>query len=216
MRWQHSLLPFMVGSIVFMGLFFFLASLAHLYYLHEKVAHERIDLQAAFEDYERSVEASDDMRGLAYLRWKTAALLEGDAIARRYHQANSAMLARVWTRYLGFLTGVILALTGAVFILGKLREESSQLGVEGQGYKATLNTSSPGLMLALLGSILIAITLVVPFKIGTRDVPLYLTGGVDRAGTLPQPSPWPGADAGVQDAMDAVKKETELFPEAMP
>jgi hypothetical protein len=170
-----------------------------------------MNLQSSFESFEKAGKITDYQADLAYLRWKTAALLEEDAIARRYHQANSAMLARVWTRYLGFLTGVILAFTGAVFILGKLREEASQLDVEGQGFKATLNTSSPGLVLALLGSILIAITLIVPFKIGTRDVPLYLSGGVNQESTLPPPSPWPAAGTSAQETMDPEKREAELF-----
>jgi hypothetical protein len=48
-----------------------------------------------------------------------AAVLEADALQRRYHQANANMLARVWTRQLGFITGMLLALVGAAFILGR-------------------------------------------------------------------------------------------------
>ena len=102
-------------------------------------------------------------------------------------------MARTWTSYLGYLTGMILALVGATFILGKLKEEVSTLGVEGSGVKATLRTTSPGLALCFLGTVLILGTIMTHNQIELQESgPLYLTSmfvegerGDARPGVLP-------------------------------
>ena len=47
-------------------------------------------------------------------------------IKQRYHQANVLLMAGVRVRYPGLVTGMILALIGAVFVLGKIREERTE------------------------------------------------------------------------------------------
>jgi hypothetical protein len=44
--------------------------------------------------------------------------LERELIARRYDQVNLTVTTRLWTRLMGFITGMILALVGAAFVLG--------------------------------------------------------------------------------------------------
>ncbi len=184
-RWQRKLLPFMMGSILAMGIFFFIASLYQLYYLHHQVAHTKLNLQPLFTQFEEK--SSKVIYGdKEYLQWKVLMLLEEDVVHRRYHQANSVMLARVWTRYLGFVTGMILALVGAVFILGKLQELPTKLEADGQLFKASVYTSSPGILLSVLGTTLMAITLIVPFEIETRDRATYMR---DKAAISDLPSP---------------------------
>jgi hypothetical protein len=203
-RWQQRLLPFMMGSILVMGIFFFIASLYQLYYLHHQVAHTRLDLLPHFAQFEEK--SSKAIYGdKEYLRWKTLMLLEQDVVHRRYHQANSVMLARVWTRYLGFVTGMILALVGAAFILGKLQELPTKLEADSQLFKASVYTSSPGILLAVLGTILMAITLLVPFEIETRDRATY-TGDKVAISDLPPPKKFPESPT-----YDIKIKEEELF-----
>jgi hypothetical protein len=84
-------------------------------------------------------------------------------------------MARVWVRYLGFVTGMILALVGAVFVLGKIREDRTDLGLQHKDFKGTLSTTSPGLVLATLGSILMLVTLLTHHEIDVADGPLYVT-----------------------------------------
>ena len=122
------------------------------------------------------------------VRWKTTILLEQELIARRYKQVNSVILARIWTRYLGFLTGMTLALVGAFFVLGQLRTDTSSLAVKGQGLEAALTTSSPGLLLATLGTILMAISLIVTFDFETRDQATYVQGPASPPVTMPAPA----------------------------
>jgi hypothetical protein len=83
-------------------------------------------------------------------------------------------MARIWTRYLGFVTGMICTLVGAIFILGKLQEPASALSADAVSWKVSLNTTSPGLMLALLGTILMMTTLIVPARIEVEDKAIFV------------------------------------------
>ena len=171
--WQDRLLPLMGVFVVFAALFFAGMSVYELRDLYERVEHEPFPLDKSFAEFEESM-GGEVPRDLAYLRFKASALLEADALKRRYHQANSTMLARVWTRQLGFLTGMLLSLIGAAFILGKLRYEGTHLETEIEGTKGTLKSSSPGIILAVLGTGLMALTISIPFGVETYDVNTYL------------------------------------------
>lgn len=188
-RWQSRLLPFMLGAVIFMTLFFLLASLWVFYDFRLRVADRDVNLAPVFAEYETTQLARGAESLPAYLRWKTTVLLEGELISRRYKQVNSVILARIWTRYLGFLTGMTLALVGAFFVLGQLRTDRSALRIQSTGLQGALETSSPGLVLAVLGTVLMAISLIVTFEFDTRDVPTYLqqqtTPGASTA--LPPP-----------------------------
>ena len=110
----------------------------------------------------------------ACVRWKVLVQLEAYTVAHRYHQANSALIVRAWIKYLGFLTGMILAIVGAVFILGKLSEAPSNLAAEASGWKVSIASASPGLILAVLGTALIIATLLVNPPTGVTDLPTYI------------------------------------------
>jgi hypothetical protein len=102
-------------------------------------------------------------------------------------------MARLWTRYLGFLTGTILAFVGAAFILGKMREERADLAAEGGFGKLTLSTHSPGLLMVSMGIILMLTTILNHPRIDVADAPVYLTAGVSTAQAtreLPPPARW--------------------------
>jgi hypothetical protein len=189
-RWQSRLLPFMLGAVIFMTLFFLLASLWVFYDFRLRVADRDVNLAPVFAEYEAAQLARSTESLPAYLRWKTTILLEQELISRRYKQVNSVILARIWTRYLGFLTGMTLALVGAFFVLGQLRTDRSALQVQSSGLHGALETSSPGLVLAVLGAVLMAISLVVTFEFDTRDVPTYVQQQSlpdAQATTLPPP-----------------------------
>lgn len=167
-RWQDRLLPLMMGMLVVLTAFFFLASLGQLVYLNGKIWEApRVDAQALRVASERGT-LSDAAR------FHALAALEANALERRYHQANVLLMSRVWARYLGFVTGMILALVGAAFILGKLREEMTSLDAGQQGASVSLRSSSPGLVLAVLGVILMSATIVTSEEIRTTDSSIYL------------------------------------------
>lgn len=167
--WQHRLLPLMSRMIVGLTIFFFAASMAQLYYLDtriERVPQPDLARLGIALDTARAAQPTPELRVLASL---DAALLE-----RRYHQANVFLMGRLWTSYLGFVTGMILALVGAVFILGKLREDPTEAAAKGAFGEGTLRTSSPGIVLAALGVVLMITTIVTNHPIQTADSPVYI------------------------------------------
>jgi len=182
--WQRRLLPLMVSMLVALTAFFFVASFIQLYYLQTRIERApQLDLSpamASLDDFERDLKSravKDDVafdNRLDYAKWKTLSLLEANALQRRYHQAGVLLISRIWTRYLGFVTGTILALVGAAFILGKLRETSSSLGAESGLWKMSMTSASPGLILATLGTLLMLATLATNLEMQVNDGPVYL------------------------------------------
>lgn len=172
--WQNRLLPAMLKMVIGLTVFFFAASFVQLFYLQNHMAASTgLDLKSVVPGLE-SGDLADQSR-LEAVRWTGLVALEQYSIQRRYHQANILLMARVWTRYLGFVTGMICTLVGAIFILGKLQEPASALSGEAPSLKVSFTSTSPGLMLAVLGTILMLTTLVVPARIEVEDKATFVS-----------------------------------------
>lgn len=170
--WQRKLLPFMIAMIAGLAIFFFWISVSQLQSVQQKIEQgPTLDLAPALGELERSQLSASDR--LLQVQWQTLALLEQHALEQRYHQANVLLMSRTWIRYLGFITGMILALVGAAFILGKLREDVSDLSVNASGANVALKSTSPGLIMSVLGTGLMLATILVHNEITTRDGPVY-------------------------------------------
>lgn len=173
--WQRKLLPLMTWMVVGLTLFFFVASFCQLYYLHTKIEDgPKLTLNKANELSEDRIEKGDPEYLLQIIQWKTLAALDEHTLNQRYHQANVLLMARIWTRYLCFVTGMILCLVGASFILGKMEEAKTVLGGKNQFVDFSIKTSSPGLVLAVLGTILMMTSVLVHNEIRVTDGPAYL------------------------------------------
>ncbi len=178
--WQLAARPFMTRTVVVLALFFFVASLGQLAFLSWELAHPPTIGAGSLLDgqicaarpgtppLEPEICASLQ-RGRAML------LLEANIVERRYHQSNALMMFAVWSRYLGFVTGMILAVVGAAFILGKLAEPESRFGAAAPGgWKAEIRSTSPGLILCFLGVVLIVASIVTLHSLHTRDAATYI------------------------------------------
>jgi len=108
--------------------------------------------------------------------------LEQESIARRYALANLTFESRLWTRFMGFVTGMILAMVGAAFVLGKLQTDASELGASSQGISVTIRSASPGIILAALGTLLMSISIFVEATVTTHDVAIYFSGAESQIG----------------------------------
>ena len=218
-KWQKRLMPFMVTVLSVVMLFFFTASAFQLYYLHQRIERSpELDLNPVLVAIESNPAGASEKDKLQIARWKTLAILEGNALQRRYHQANVLLMSRIWTGYLGFVTGMILALVGATFILGKLRESESKVDAASAAWKVSLTTASPGLVLAVLGTILMITTIMGRYEIQVNDGQLYTAewNRVNEAdpqvetNALPPPAAYP-PDAGdeVIKTSDAKEKNSK-------
>lgn len=176
-------------------MFFLVVTLVQLQSLQRRVdSPPRIDLTSALAPLDQGTVSTGDR--LMVAQWRTLALLEQNAQERRYHQANLLVMSRTWIRYLGFMTGMIMALVGAAFVLGKLREESSALAIKNAVAEANITTTSPGLVLCTIGMVLMLATLLTHNDIETWDAnPLYtrvLLAPDASASAPPRPLPVSG------------------------
>jgi hypothetical protein len=71
---------------------------------------------------------------------------------------------------------MILAMVGAIFVLGKLQSPASDVQAEAANVKMSVKSASPGIVLAALGVMLMSITIVTHHEISISDRPLYTSG----------------------------------------
>jgi hypothetical protein len=171
--WQRGLLPFMTHFVVMMAVAFFLFSGFHVYevtrYIQEDQRQDiRTTVQAEISRPLATPLTATDLTNNALI------LLEADALDKRYHQAGGMLMSRIWSRQLTFITGMVLAFVGAVFILGKLSESSSQISGETAQVKLAITSASPGLILSFLGTSLIIASLFVASNLDVADGAAYV------------------------------------------
>ncbi|MBP6300284.1 MAG: hypothetical protein KA365_07725 [Arenimonas sp.] len=175
-RWQLRLQPFMAIAIAALAVFFLVASVIQLDKLGDSIGqHADTELVAAIATIDNRVTEMEPIAAAELKRWKVLALMERDIVRQRYGGASSIMLLSAWTRQMGFITGMILTFIGAVFILGKMNDSGTQLSGEGTGLKGSLTTSSPGIVLCVLGTILMLVTLNIKTEFQTFDNTVYLS-----------------------------------------
>lgn len=186
-QWQNKLLPFMIRGLIALGLIFFAATLWHYTELQPYFQPPQMELR---DELQRLDLPGAPVVSAEYKDWYARALLEEMALKRRYQQNSIGMQSRIWTRLMGFLTGMVLVFSGCIFILGKLREGVDMSG-DIQGAKWTLVTSSPGIVLALAGTVLIGLAIYVPSTVESTDAVVYLPVQArvvsTASGAAPQP-----------------------------
>ncbi|MEM7481131.1 MAG: hypothetical protein AAF481_08140 [Acidobacteriota bacterium] len=153
----------MARSVAALAVFFFVGSLAQLAYLQWHLTRESPNILTEIEP-----------ELLPPGQVEIAALLESDVVARRYRLASMQMMGQLWIRYLGFVTGMIMAIIGAVFVLGKLREEDTRVQAEASPFKMSIATASPGIILALVGAGLMMATVLTKQRSTVEDAAIYL------------------------------------------
>ena len=174
-HWQRRLLPTMIGTLILATIAFLALSLFDTYTVRRGIlAAPKVELGPVLGGVNCNAPAMSGTDRGNCVQWKIRVLLEQQTINRRYHQANVALLVRVSVKYLGFLTGMLMSLVGAVFVLGRLTESTSKLAAEGAFGKFTIATVSPGLILAFLGTILMIATLYVNPPTDVNDGNVYL------------------------------------------
>ena len=188
-KWQLRLLPLMAALLTVASIAFLVVSLLQTNDVREQIAAApTLSLPPEVTRLSCMGPGLTAGQQQACVRWKVVVQLEAYTIARRYHQANAALIVRAWIKYLGFLTGMILAIIGAVFILGRLTEAASHFAGEGVFGKFSIDSVSPGLILAVLGTILMVTTVLINPPTGVTDAPVYIDTGrgfVDGAGGAP-------------------------------
>lgn len=144
-------------------------------------APKQVDLDKAFTFKVETKDDADNLQGqfdsgAVINHWMALATLEAYAIEGRHRQANMLLLSRVWLRLMSMSAGVVLCTAGSLFIVGRLRETNSTASAESEaaGLKMSFASSSPGIVFALLGSILILVPLLSNPPVELKDSRSYL------------------------------------------
>ncbi|WP_040479603.1 hypothetical protein [Mariniradius saccharolyticus] len=173
-EWQKKLLPFLIGLPVVLALaFIYLANkqVSEFYDSVGKKGEGSYFDKALFQADSLGTGKSSETRD----QWLILLHLEEESIKNRYNQAGLLLISRVLTKYLGFFTGMVLAILGAVFIIGKLSESRSEIGAEFKDQvKFNIISASPGIIFGVLGTILMITTIVTSSEIKVNDQPLFL------------------------------------------
>lgn len=154
--WQRKLQPWLTGIVTAVLAFFLVATAVQLIRLETRITSFR----------------PADLPGVT----DPAATFESYSIQRRFHMAGVLLIGRLWVIYLGFVTGMILSLVGAAFILARLKEDQSEVSAGTKEAGFLFKSSSPGLIMTGLGVILMLTTILTPQTISVREGPLYMSG----------------------------------------
>jgi hypothetical protein len=193
-KWQDRLLPLMVGLLIGLTVFFFGVTFVQMSYLHTSMLQiPAIDLRSPPDnDWLAAAETfADKTTGR---RLEILAKLEAYLIERRYHQASALLMSGLWIRYLGFVTGMILALVGASFVLGKLQEPATEVFGKSSLIDFSVKSSSPGIILAVLGVVLMFATIMDRDEYSVKDARIYLSSTDTPAINISEPGVLPPLD----------------------
>ena len=221
--WQSHLLPFMAAVLVCLTVFSCVVNVVETYLvLHHIETNHEIDIKPALAMLDTNVSGLSASDRFAYARWKTLSTLEVNTIESRYHQASIAVMTRVYIVFLSFATGMVLALVGATFILGKLREAPSTVGGGGGFGSFSISSASPGLILAFFGTVLMLFTISSRADISVRDQSLYVpepmmvynpnssVSGQQNAAPVPEAPAESKLDATQRKILEDAKKKMSL------
>ena len=144
-------------------------------------APKSVDLKPAFTFKLETPTDAENLQnqfdaGAVLNHWMALATMEGYALESRHNQANLLLLTRVWLRLLAIVAGLILCVSGSLFILGKLKEPATTASASqgGAGLSVSIATASPGLFFAVLGSALIVIAITSNPPIDLKDSRAFL------------------------------------------
>ena len=95
--------------------------------------------------------------------------LEYDTLENRQSRANSLLATRTWLRFMNATFGTILVMAGAIFVLSRIEMGQANLEARQGSFKVVLVTSSPGIVMLLLGGLMAVAPLFAPQRIKTED-----------------------------------------------
>ena len=184
-KWQRTLLPVMTLFVTALAVMFFVFSTNALRGVGTFVQGEHGELR---DEVKQLINQSKAEKTPDEVIRQGLLILEADALDRRYHQASALLMSRIWAKHLAFMTGMIMAFLGAIFILGKLSESSSQVEGGSSQWKVSITSASPGIILAFFGTTLVALSIIVQGSVDVKDVPVYLRAVTTLSQTQGSPS----------------------------
>ena len=142
LEWQRRLLPLMTRFIVALAAVFFCFSGLYLYQVSQfiQVEHAR-DIRTLVES--QTAKPPGQSASPEEVLQNSLLLLEADTLDKRYHQATGLLISSIWSRQLAFITGMVMAFLGAIFILGKMSEPPSDISGGNSQWRIAISSASP-------------------------------------------------------------------------
>jgi len=162
-KWQNKIFPFAVIFIIVLLIVF------SLFYIYQ-IAN--IEAYSTTSVYDARILDSYFEKGSSIAENKQFTL-ELISLLNRHRSASLVVKSRILIIGLTFLTGVIMSFLGSIFILGKFSNNTTANG-EFQAAKIAFTSSSPGIVLSLLGVILISICILSKASFVVEDNPSYI------------------------------------------
>jgi hypothetical protein len=172
-KWQNKLLPFLVIVPSLLAVVFIVLATIQVTGFTEAI-NKKESIGFIGTVIPRPNQLADS-NNVPYIKWLTLVHMEEQSLDNRYKQAGFLLMSRVLTKYLGFFTGMIMAIVGAAFIIAKLSEKKTTMdGSVTDQLKFNIGSSSPGILFGFLGTVLMITTIVSQTEINVKDQPLYL------------------------------------------
>ena len=162
-----------------------------------RLLHTNLGMIHAADEYQSLLllkntnELNDAEARLSFLA-KARLALEHDAMFIRQRRTNAALANRTWLRFMSLIFGTVLVVIGALFVLGRVTAPPANASVQWDSLRLSLASSSPGIVLALLGCLLIGLPNLAKQRIAVRDHPAYMIWAEDNASTRPLSAKPPG------------------------
>lgn len=191
--WQTRLLPMVVVTLVVLGVVFFVGAFWNYGTLTAQLNVEEPALETVIQQMTVQHVSQDFQENYARIA------LEDRVLRHRYRMNTAAIESRAWTRLMGFVTGMVMVLTGCLFIVARLEDafEASGRAPSGEG---SLRTNSPGLVLCVAGAALIATSLVVKTEVRDTDAAVYLPRLVEYSVPVAAVAPAASSASGASSA----------------
>jgi len=100
--------------------------------------------------------------------------LEYDSLWNRQGRTISFLATRTWLRFMSSAFGAILIFVGSIYLLCRIEASSSDMNADYGGFKFSVVSSSPGIIMLIVGATLMAIPNIVDQPIETIDGASYL------------------------------------------
>jgi len=117
---------------------------------------------------------SNSAVSVTFFRMRTRVTLEQDVMKLRHKRTTAYLATRTWMRFMSLMFGAILIVIGCAFVLGRIRGPA----FKGEGKLGTLRasvvSSSPGLILVFFGAALVSVPNLSTQRIITDDTATYL------------------------------------------
>ncbi|TDW96110.1 hypothetical protein [Dinghuibacter silviterrae] len=173
-NWQTKLLPF-----ILIAYFAFAAAYVVFFYSEIRdIAMPAVHDQPSLRLDTNLVRSEATRKEM--LMWKDRVALEEGVVHHRYALMQTLVTARLKIVAFAFALGSICVLIGAFFVLARISEPASEVGLGTEVMKARLRSSSPGLFLAFLGTVIIVISMLVKGNLAMNEEAEYVPTAVQK------------------------------------